>query len=196
MEKLHIGFAFCGSFCTMREALAALEATAVTFGDVTAIASETVAATDTRFGTAADFLGEMERITGKAVIRTINTAEPIGPKKLLDALVVCPCTGNTLGKLACGITDTAVTMAVKAHLRNGRPVVLCIATNDGLAAAAQNIGILLPRKNLYFVPFGQDDYAKKPASLVADFTLVPATLEGALRGKQLQPILLREQTGN
>ncbi|MEG0824370.1 MAG: dipicolinate synthase subunit B, partial [Oscillospiraceae bacterium] len=135
-----------------------------------------------------------ERITGKAVIRTINAAEPIGPKKLLDALVVCPCTGNTLGKLACGITDTAVTMAVKAHLRNGRPVVLCIATNDGLAAAAQNIGILLPRKNLYFVPFGQDDYAKKPASLVADFTLVPATLEGALRGKQLQPLLLREQT--
>ena len=191
METLRIGFAFCGSFCTMKEAMAALEATAVTFGDVTAIVSETVAATDTRFGTAADFLQEMERITGKAVIRTINTAEPIGPKKLLDALVVCPCTGNTLGKLACGITDTAVTMAVKAHLRNGRPVVLCIATNDGLAATAQNIGILLPRKNLYFVPFGQDDFAQKPTSLVADFTLVPATLEGALRGEQIQPILLR-----
>ena len=132
----------------------------------------------------------MERVCGKPVISSIRDAEPIGPKKFLDVLVICPCTGNTMAKLAHGITDTPVTMAAKAHLRNGRPLVLAPATNDGLSAAAPNIGTLLGRKNVYFVPFGQDDPAGKPTSLVADFGKVPETVEAALRGEQLQPVLL------
>ena len=158
IEQPRVGFAFCGSFCTMARAMEALEA---------------VAATDTRFGNAHDFMREMERICDRRVIATVKDAEPIGPKKLLDVLVVCPCTGNTLAKLAHGVTDTAVTMAAKAHLRNGGPLVLAVATNDGLAGAAPNLGALLGRKNVYFVPFGQDDCQGKPASLVADFSRVP-----------------------
>ena len=132
----------------------------------------------------------MERICGRRVIATVEQAEPIGPKGLLDVLVICPCTGNTLAKLAHGVTDTSVTMAAKAHLRNGRPLVVAVATNDGLSAAAPNIGTLLARKNVYFVPFGQDDCRGKPTSLVADFSLVPQTIQAALEGKQLQPLLL------
>ena len=134
----------------------------------------------------------MERICGKRVIDSIPKAEPIGPKHLLDVLVICPCTGNTLAKLANGITDTTVTMAAKAHLRNGGPVVICLATNDGLASSARNVGTLLDKKNVYFVPFGQDDPVEKPTSLVADFSLVNDTVEAALRGEQLQPLLLRD----
>ena len=189
-KQLRVGFAFCGSFCTMSKALGALERTAARFGPVTPIVSETVAATDTRFGAAHDFMREMERICGSRVISTVAGAEPIGPRGLLDVLVICPCTGNTLAKLAHGVTDTAVTMAAKAHLRNGRPLVLAPATNDGLTGSAPNLGAMLNRKNVYFVPFGQDDCTGKPASLVADFTLVPDTVEAALRGEQLQPILL------
>lgn len=188
-KELRVGFAFCGSFCTMSKALDALEQTAARFGPVTPIVSETVASTDTRFGAAHDFMREMERICGQRVISTVAGAEPIGPKGLLDALVICPCTGNTLAKLAHGVTDTAVTMAAKAHLRNGRPLVLAPATNDGLAGSAPNLGAMLERKSVYFVPFGQDDCLGKPTSLVADFTLVPDTIEAALRGEQLQPIL-------
>ena len=191
LEQLRVGFAFCGSFCTMSRALDALEQTAARFGPVTPIVSETVASTDTRFGAAHDFMREMERICGRRVISTVAGAEPIGPKGLLDVLVICPCTGNTLAKLAHGVTDTAVTMAAKAHLRNGRPLVICPATNDGLTGSAPNLGTMLNRKNVYFVPFGQDDCAGKPASLVADFTLVPDAVEAACRGEQLQPILLR-----
>ena len=190
-KELRVGFAFCGSFCTMSKALDALEQTAARFGPVTPIVSETVASTDTRFGAAHDFMREMERICGRRVISTVAGAEPIGPKGLLDVLVICPCTGNTLAKLAHGVTDTAVTMAAKAHLRNGRPLVICPATNDGLTGSAPNLGTMLNRKNVYFVPFGQDDCAGKPASLVADFTLVPDAVEAACRGEQLQPILLR-----
>ena len=190
-KELRVGFAFCGSFCTMSGALAALEQTAAQFGPVTPIVSETGAATDTRFGAAHDFMREMERICGRRVISTIAGAEPIGPKGLLDVLVVCPCTGNTLAKLAHGVTDTSVTMAAKAHLRNGRPLVVAIATNDGLAGSAPNLGAMLGRKNVYFVPFGQDDHVGKPASLVADFSLLPQTVEAACRGEQLQPVLLR-----
>lgn len=191
MERLRVGFAFSGSFCTMKEALGALEAAAARYSEVWPIVSETVAATDTRFGAAHDFMREMERICGRRVIATVAQAEPIGPKKLLDVLVVCPCTGNTAAKLAHGVTDTAVTMAAKAHLRNGRPLVLAIATNDGLGAAAPNIGALLGRKNVFFVPFGQDDCVGKPTSLVADFSFVPAAVEAALRGEQIQPVLIR-----
>ena len=191
LKELRVGFAFCGSFCTMSRALDALEQTAARFGTVTPIVSETVAATDTRFGAAHDFMREMERLCGRRVIRTVAGAEPIGPKGLLDALVICPCTGNTLAKLAHGVTDTCVTMAAKAHLRNGRPLILAVSTNDGLGASAPNLGSLLGRKQVYFVPFGQDDWAGKPASLVADFAQVPDTVEAALRGEQLQPLLLR-----
>lgn len=190
MEGIRVGFAFCGSFCTMSSAIEALEKTAARFGPPVPIVSETVAATDTRFGTAHDFMREMERICDRRVISTIAQAEPIGPKGLLDVLVICPCTGNTLSKLAHGITDSAVTMAAKAHLRNGRPLVLAVSTNDGLAGSAPNLGMLLARKNVFFVPFGQDDCRSKPASLVADFTLVPDAVEAACRGEQLQPILL------
>ena len=191
IEELRVGFAFCGSFCTMSKALDALEQTAARFGPVTPIVSETVAATDTRFGKAHDFMREMERLCDRRVISTVAGAEPIGPKGLLDVLVICPCTGNTLAKLAHGVTDSSVTMAAKAHLRNGKPLVLALATNDGLAGSAPNLGAMLSRKNVYFVPFGQDDYAGKPTSLVADFSLVPATVESACRGEQIQPILAR-----
>ena len=189
-KELRVGFAFCGSFCTMSKAMDALEQTCARFGAVTPIVSETVASTDTRFGAAHDFMREMERICSRRVVSTVAGAEPIGPKGLLDALVICPCTGNTLGKLAHGVTDTSVTMAAKAHLRNGRPLIIALSTNDGLSASAPNLGTMLGRRNVYLVPFGQDDYAGKPTSLVADFTLVPDTVEAACRGEQLQPVLL------
>ena len=192
-QQVRVGFAFCGSFCTFSQAMAALGRVRARYGDVTPIVSEASAVTDTRFGRAHDFLAEMERICGKPVIDSIARAEPIGPKGLLDVLVICPCTGNTLAKLANGVTDTAVTMAAKAHLRNGRPVVLCPATNDGLAASARNIGALLDKKNVYFVPFRQDDPAKTPTSLVADFSQVEDTIAAALAGRQLQPVLLGSQ---
>ena len=190
MEQITVGFAFCGSFCTLAQAVATLEAVKANYARVIPIVSENVAATDTRFGSAHDFLREMERICDHRVIQTVKEAEPIGPKKLLDALVICPCTGNTLAKLAHGVADTSVTMAAKAHLRNGRPLVLAPSTNDGLRAAAGTIGQLLKRKHIYFVPFRQDDPAGKPTSLVADFDLVPAALEKALEGEQVQPVLL------
>ena len=191
MEPIRVGFAFCGSFCTYHQAMTALEQVHARYGDVTPIVSETSAATDSRFGPAHEYMREMERICDKRVVDSIPKAEPIGPKHLLDVLVICPCTGNTLAKLANGITDTTVTMAAKAHLRNGGPVVLCLATNDGLAASAKNIGTLLDKKNVYFVPFGQDDPVEKPTSLVADFSRVNDAIDAALRGEQLQPLLLR-----
>ena len=190
MEQVKVGFAFCGSFCTLSTAMAALEQGKARFGDVTPIVSEPAAANDTRFGPAHEFMREMERICDKRVIDTLVKAEPIGPKKLLDVLVICPCTGNTLAKLANGITDSTVTLAAKAHLRNGRPLVICPATNDALAASAKNIGALLDKKHVYFVPFRQDDPQGKPTSLVADFSLVPDTIAAALEGRQLQPLLL------
>ena len=155
------------------------------------ILSETAAETDSRFGEAEELLQALEEMTGRKPLRDIPSVEPIGPKGLLDVLVVAPATGNTLAKLAAGITDTAVTMAVKAHLRNGRPVVIALASNDGLSAGAKNIGELLVRRNYYFVPFGQDDAVNKPTSLIADFKMLPETVDSALRGEQIQPVLLR-----
>lgn len=190
MERLRVGFAFCGSFCTMSKAMEALERAVERYGEVHPIVSGAVASTDTRFGKAADFLEKMEELCGRPVIATIKDAEPIGPKGMLDVLVVCPCTGNTLARLAHGVTDSPVTMAAKAHLRNGRPLVIAPATNDGLSGAAPNIGTLLGRKQVYFVPFGQDDCKGKPTSLVADFGQVADAVEAALQGKQLQPLLL------
>lgn len=179
----------CGSFCTHEKALNALREISAQYETVIPILSETAALSDTRFGTADDLIRQMEALTGHPVWSDIRAVEPIGPKGLLDILVIAPCTGNTLAKLACGVTDTAVTMAAKAHLRGGKPVVLAFSTNDGLSASAKNIGELLVRRNYYFVPFGQDSPAKKPCSLVADFALLPAAVEAALRGEQLQPIL-------
>ena len=190
MQSIRVGFAVCGSFCTHAQAMAALEQTAARFGDITPIVSERVAATDTRFGAAHDLMREMERICDRRVIDTVAKAEPIGPKRLLDVLVICPCTGSTLAKLAAGMTDTSVTMAAKAHLRNGRPLVLALSTNDALGASAVNIGTLMNRRNVYFVPFRQDDPVHKPASAVADFSLVPDAVAAALEGRQLQPVLL------
>ena len=190
MEAKNIGFAFCGSFCTMARALDTLEQLAGKYTQIWPIVSETVASTDTSFGNSHDFMREMERICGRRVIHTVAEAEPIGPRKLLDALVICPCTGNTLAKLAHGVTDGTVTMAAKAHLRNGRPLVLALATNDGLAASAPNVGTMLGRKGVFFVPFRQDDCYEKPTSLVSDFSLTGDTLALAMQGKQYQPLLL------
>lgn len=191
MENKTVGFAVCGSFCTHAKAMEALEQVKARFERVVPIVSEIVADTDTRFGKAHDLMREMERICDCRVISTVKAAEPIGPKKLLDLLIIAPCTGNTLGKLAAGVTDSSVTMAAKAHLRNGRPLLIAPSTNDGLAASAASIGALLPRKYIYFVPFGQDDPENKPTSLVADFSQVTEAASAALEGRQLQPLLLK-----
>lgn len=190
MDQPRVGFALTGSFCTLDKALRAMEETAAAYPDMLPILSETTGSTDTRFGRGEDFRRAAEEICGRRAVASIREAEPIGPRKLLDVLVIAPCTGNTLAKLAAGIADTAVTMAAKAHLRNGRPVVVAVSTNDGLGGAARNIGELLCRKHYYFVPFRQDDPVGKPTSLVADMTLVPATVAAALRGEQIQPLLL------
>ena len=153
--------------------------------------SETAAATDSRFGRAQDHIRRLEEITGREVIRTIAQAERVGPGKLFDVLVIAPCTGNTMAKLAAGITDSAVTMAAKAHLRNGRPVVVAFSTNDALSGSAPAIAALLNRKNYYFVPFGQDDPLKKPRSMASDFSLIEPAVDAALEGRQLQPLLLK-----
>lgn len=189
MEQLRVGFALCGSFCTFSKAMAALERVTERYSEVTPILSEIAAVTDTRFGQASEFRRRMEQLCGRPPITTIAAAEPIGPKGLLDVLIVAPCTGNTLAKLAAGVTDSSVTMAVKAQLRNGRPVVVAVSTNDGLSVSLKNVGELLCRKNVYLVPFSQDDPAGKPNSLVADFDLIPAAVEAARYGQQLQPIL-------
>ena len=191
MRRERIGFAMCGSFCTHETVLEALRTLTERYETVIPILSETAAATDTRFGPARELTEALEQMTGRAVLRDIPSVEPIGPKKLLDVLVIAPATGNTVAKLAAGITDTAVTMAAKAHLRNGGPVVIALASNDGLSAGAKNIGELLVRKNYYFVPFGQDNAVQKPCSLVADFSKISETVDAALRGVQLQPVLLR-----
>ena len=191
MRQERVGFALCGSFCTHQAVLKELEHVCEEYETVLPIVSPVSQVTDTRFGKAEDFVAKVEELTGHKAIRTVAEAEPIGPKGLLDILVIAPCTGNTIGKLAAGITDTPVTMAAKAHLRNERPVVIAVASNDGLSAAAKNIGELLVRKNLFFVPFGQDDPEKKPCSLMADFSRISETVLWALNGKQLQPILLQ-----
>lgn len=191
MKNLKVGYAMCGSFCTLKRAVEEIKVLKEKDFDIYPIMSPITYSTDTRFGKAADFISEVEEICGKKIICTVKDAEPIGPKGLLDVLVISPCTGNTLGKIANGITDSSVSMAAKAHLRNGRPLVLTIATNDALSASAKNLGALMNTKNVYFVPFGQDDAFKKPTSLIADFSLIYNTIISALDGKQLQPILLK-----
>ena len=186
---MNIGFAMCGSFCTYGSVFPVAEALAETH-NVIPILSHAACSIDSRFGTSGDHLRKLRDITGNDPLCTIGEVEPIGPKKLLDILIIAPCTGNTLAKLAHSIADTPVTMAAKSHLRNGRPVLVAVSTNDALAGAAENIGRLLARKHYYFVPFGQDDPEKKPTSMVADFSRIPQAMEAALKGRQLQPILL------
>ena len=186
---MNLGFAFCGSFCTFHKVFPIMEELTQQ-QEVYPIFSYTSYATDTRFGKAADFVARAQEACGRSVMHTISEVEPIGPKKLLDALIIAPCTGNTLAKLAHGIADTPVTMAVKSHLRNGRPVILAVSTNDALGAAAENIGKLLARKHYYFVPYRQDDPENKPTSMVADFSRIGQTLEAAMDGRQVQPVIL------
>ena len=186
---MKIGFAFCGSFCNHPRLLKNYEGIAREH-EIVPILSENAAKYSTRFGTAEDFVTRVEAVAGHRAVRNIVEAEPLGPQGAMEALVIAPCTGNTLAKLANGITDGPVTMAAKGHLRNGKPVVLALATNDGLSASAANIATLLNRKNYYFVPFGQDKAAEKPTSLIADFRKIMPTLEAAMAGRQIQPILL------
>ena len=178
-ERKRLGLALCGSYCTYEKVLKEAEKLAADW-DITAVMSETAACTDSRFGKAEDFIARLEELTGKPVMRTITAAERVGPERLFDALLIAPCTGATLARLATGLTDTAVTMAAKSHLRNGRPVVVAFSTNDALSGSAENIAALLNRKNYYFVPFGQDDPEGKPTSLQADFARMGEAAEAAL----------------
>ncbi|MEA4832468.1 Dipicolinate synthase subunit B [bioreactor metagenome] len=187
-ERRAVGFAVTGSFCTFSKVFPVVETLAKIY-ELTPIVSESVSATDTRFIKSSETLEFLRSATGKNIIKTISEAEPIGPKRLLDLLIIAPCTGNTLGKLAAGITDTPVTMAFKAHLRNDRPVLIAISTNDALSASAKSIASLINTKNVFFVPFYQDDPVKKPTSAMADFTLIPEACELAFDKIQMQPVL-------
>jgi dipicolinate synthase subunit B len=189
LSGVRIGFALCGSFCTFAEA----KKTAIGLKDLgatlTPIFSFNASTINTRFGNAKTHIEEFEGICGNPPILTIEQAEPIGPKSMFDIVLVAPCTGNTLAKLAIGIIDTPVTMAVKSHLRNDRPVLLAPATNDALSASAKNIGTLLNYRNIFFVPISQDDPAAKPRSCIADYSKIPEAIKAALKYKQLQPII-------
>lgn len=185
----NIGIAITGSYCTYEKVFSELEHLAKTGANLYPIFSDHASSTDSRFGKSEDFLKRAEEITGKKPITTIPDAEPIGPNALFDLLVIAPCTGNTLSKLANGISDTPVLMAAKAHLRNNRPLVVALSTNDALGMNLKNIGILLNTKNIYFIPFGQDNYKSKPNSMIAHIELLGATIEQALESKQLQPVI-------
>ncbi|MBO5938105.1 MAG: dipicolinate synthase subunit B [Clostridia bacterium] len=185
-----IGFAMCGSYCTHALALQQLISLRERGLEIQPMMSENVYATDTQFGSAEELRRKVREICDREIIHTVVGAEPLGPRTPLDALLLCPCTGNTLAKMALGITDTAVTMAAKAHLRSDRPLVICLASNDALSANLKNIGLLLSRKCVYFVPMRQDDPEKKPHSLVADFSLLIPTLDSAMQGKQYQKIFV------
>lgn len=188
MQNLNIGYALCGSFCTFKKSIETLKIIKDNFESVQPIMSEISYSTDTRFGRAEDIQNEIKKITNKSIIHTVKDAEPIGPKNLLDALIIAPATGNTIAKMANGITDTSVTMAAKATLRNEHPIVICVSTNDALSNSAKNIGMLMNMKNVYFVPLKQDNAVSKPRSVVADFDLVLETVKMALKGEQLQPM--------
>ena len=191
MSNETVGFALCGSFCTFKKVIPQMKRLVDEGYKVIPIMSHTAYTTDTRFGKAREFNEQIEEICKENIIYTISGAEPIGPKELLDALVIAPCTGNTLGKLANGISDTSVTLATKAHLRNRRPVIIAVSTNDALGASAKNIGLLMNSKNIYFIPMEQDDYINKPNSIESDFKYIPDTVREDLATKeQTQPILL------
>ena len=188
LKDIRLGYAICGSFCTFRKTVEEMKHLVQCGADVYPIMSHNAYSLDTRFGMAADYVTEIEQICGKSVIHTIPQAEPIGPRKLLDVLVISPCTGNTLAKLASGVTDTAVTLAAKAHLRNARPLIIGVSTNDALAAAAKNIGALMNSKNIYFIPMSQDDPNGKPNSVVVHFDRTLDAVKCAMNHTQLQPV--------
>lgn len=193
MKKLlgkRIGFAVTGSFCTFEPAFKSAEALVSEGAELMPIFSEHAASIDTRFGKAADHIRRMEEISGRKAILSIADAEPLGPKNLLDCIAVCPCTSNTMSKLVYGVVDTTVTMAVKSMLRNSKPIVLAIATNDALRCSGKNIGFLMNTRNYYFVPFHQDAPDKKPASMVALFEKLPDTIISAFDGNQIQPLII------
>ncbi|MDR1410137.1 MAG: dipicolinate synthase subunit B [Oscillospiraceae bacterium] len=185
----NIAFCITGSYCTFAAVFPAVEGLIAAGHTVQIIFSQNAYSTDTRFGEAADWIARAEAMTGKAPWHSITEVEPIGPKKLFDLLIIAPCTGNTLGKLAKGISDTAVTMAAKAHLRNERPVLIGVSTNDALSGSAENLGKLLNTRHMYFIPLRQDDAVGKPRSLVADFSLMLPAVKAALCGEQIQPML-------
>lgn len=188
-EKLKIGFALTGSFCTFSSVIPQIEKIVSSGIEVVPIMSEKAYSTDTRFGTSAEFISKLERITGHSVLHLQTEVEPIGPQKMIDALVIAPCSGTTAAKIANAISDSTVSLAAKSTLRNSFPVVIAISTNDGLASSAKNIGLLLNTRGIYFVPYRQDNPAKKPRSLVADMNLILPTLSAAMAGRQMQPIL-------
>ena len=190
LNNKNIGIALTGSFCTFENAFHEVERLIESGAKLYPIFSFNSQSINSRFGTAADFLKKMKDLTGNEPILTIEDAEPIGPKKYLDVMAIIPCTGNTLAKLANGITDTPVLMAAKAHLRNGKPLVISLATNDALGMNLKNIGALLNCKNVYFVPFGQDSPTGKPNSMIAHTNLLTLTIESALEGKQIQPVVI------
>lgn len=189
LQGINLGLCMCGSFCTFNEVIKEIEALRKRNINVYPIFSYNSDSISTRFGAVEDFRDKLYDITGNNIISTIKEAEPIGPQKLLDIMLVAPCTGNTMAKLNNGITDTPVTMACKAHLRNNRPLVIALATNDALGISLKNIGGLMVRKNIYFVPFSQDDPKKKPLSMIADFNRIYETLSFAMEGKQIQPVI-------
>lgn len=192
LSGIRLGVGLCGSFCTFSKAIKNIEDLVNLGVDVTPIMSYNAYQTSTRFGNADELNAKIESLTGKKIITTIDTAEPVGPKNMVDAMLIAPCTGNTLAKLYAGITDTPVLLAAKSLMRNGKPIIICLATNDGLGSSLKNIGGLLNKKDVYFVPFGQDAPGPKPYSLVADFSQIQATLQKALfEGKQIQPVLLK-----
>lgn len=189
LKGVRVGFAITGSFCTFEKIIPQIENLIKEGAEVLPILSTNAANIDTRFGTAKDFKEKLVQITGKQIVETLVQAEPVGPNNLVDIIIVAPCTGNSLAKLANAVTDTAVLMVVKSHVRNNKPVVLGISTNDGLGGNSRNLGVLLNTKNYYFVPFAQDDSIKKPKSLIFKTELIIPTLKEALDGKQIQPIL-------
>lgn len=188
-QKIRAGFCLTGSFCTFSKAIAQMEYLSENGFDILPIMSFNAACTDTRFGKAREHIERITEICGKAPILTIDAAEPIGPKNMTDIMIIAPCTGNTMAKLANSITDTPVTMAVKSHLRGEKPVLIALSTNDALAGSFKNIGILMNLRHYYFVPFSQDDCVKKPNSLSADFGLIERAAKSALVGKQIQPVI-------
>lgn len=193
-SNIKIGIGMTGSYCTYESIFKAIINLKECGADLLTIFSEKAASTDSRFGTCSDFLSKAKEITGKTPITTIPAAEPIGPKSLVDILIIAPCTGNTLSKLANGISDTPVLMAAKSHLRNNKPLVIFLSTNDALGMNLKNIGILLNTKNIYFVPFGQDNYEKKPNSMIAYTDLIPDTIVEALNYRQIQPVIVSPHT--
>lgn len=188
-KDMKIGFALTGSFCTFTRILEVIKNLSEEGADIHPVFSKNVSEMDSRFWKSREFIAKVQEITGRQGIFTIQEAEPIGPKGYLDVMVIAPCTGNTLAKLAAGITDTPVLMAAKAHLRNEKPLIIAVSTNDALGMNLKNIGLLMNTKNIYFVPFGQDDCVKKPLSLVAHMEEIPATIKAALERKQVQPVV-------